>query len=107
MPVVKWINHFSCYILLEVDPRRLKPQVRKPEKLPRLLERLQRGGEMDAPIVVKHPHYDEIKFLEGVHRTAAAIQLELATIKIAVFPKEKDFIERLLSEERLESEGES
>jgi hypothetical protein len=101
MPVVKWVNYFSCYVLLEVDPRRLNPQLREPRKLPRLIERFKQGGEIYAPIIVKHPHYNEIKFLDGVHTAIVAIQLGLPTIKIAVLPKEKDFIERLLSEERL------
>jgi len=108
--VVEWVNVFSCHTLLEVDPRKLmktlKADVWKPERLPRLLESLQQGGEMDAPIVERLSHTG-FGFMNGIHRTAAAIQLGLPTIKIAVLPEEKDSIERLLKEEYPESEGES
>ena len=110
MALVEWVSVFSCHTLLEVDPRRLmkllKTDVWKPERLPPLLEKLQQGGEMDAPIVEKLS-YAGFGFMNGIHRTAAAIQLGLLTIKIAVLPEEKDAIERLLNKEYPESEGES
>jgi len=86
--------------------RVLKADVWKPERLPRLLERLQQGGEMDAPIV-ERLSYAGFGFMNGIHRTAAAIQLGLPTIKIAVLPEERDAIESLLNGGHPESEGES
>jgi len=86
--------------------RALRAEVWKPERLFPLLEKLQQGGEMDAPIVEKLS-YSGFGFMNGIHRTAAAIQLGLPTIKIAVIPEEKDAIERLLKEEPVESGGES
>ena len=102
MTAVEWVNVFSCHILLEVDPRKLmralKADVWKPESLRPWCEKLQQGGEIDAP-VIERLSYAGFGFMDGIHRTAAAIQLELPTIKIAVLPEEKDAIERLLNEE--------
>ncbi|MDD5760734.1 MAG: hypothetical protein PHF45_01620, partial [Candidatus Pacebacteria bacterium] len=75
MAPIEWINVFSCHTLLEVDPRKLmrvlQVDVRKPERLPPLLEKLQQGGEMDAPIV-ERLSYAGFGFMNGIHRTAAA-----------------------------------
>ena len=110
MAPIEWVNVFSCHTLLEVDPRKLmrvlEANVWKPERLPPLLEKLQQGGEMDAPIV-ERLSYAGFGFMNGIHRTAAAVQLGLSAIKIAVLPEEKDAIERLLKEECPKSEGES
>ncbi len=102
MATVKWINVFSSsHTLMEVNPERLMDalDVRawKLERLPPLLEKLREGGEMDAPIVEKLS-YMGFGFMNGIHRTTAAIQLGMPTIEIAVLPEEKEDLERLLNE---------
>jgi hypothetical protein len=57
--------------------------------------------------IVERLSYTGFGFMNGIHRTAAAVQLGLPTIKIAVLPEEKDAIERLLKEECPKSDGES
>jgi len=94
--MVVWINHYPWYQLLEVDPRKLESVARrqraiKTEKILPLIKKIQEGGEIDAPIISKGCQ-EAICFVDGIHRTLAAIQEGLPTIKIAVRPEELNFI---------------
>ena len=91
-----WISAYPAFVLIEVDPRGLNPQAWKESKIPPLLEKLRNGGEMDAPIVSKRSN-SSIMFIDGIHRTAAAIEIGLKTIKIAVQEEEVEFIQSYLS----------
>ena len=93
---ITWISAYSAFVLIEVDPRGLNPQVWKESKISLLLEKLRNGGEIDAPIVSKRSN-NSIMFIDGIHRTAAAIKIGLKTIKIAVLKEEVDFIQSHLS----------
>jgi len=101
---MEWINHYHrWYRLLEVNPKRLLqaegPFERNPKKLASLVEKIRQGGEMDAPIIGRHGK--GIWFVDGRHRTVAAVMVGLPTIKIAVRPEDIEFIQSFLHEGRL------
>ena len=106
----KWVSRYPGYDLIEVDPRKLYPIARcawsrNTERLLPLIQKLEDGGEMDAPIIdfcwVERIPGWKIDFQDGTHRVAAAIYLGFSSIKIAVNPNEREFIGNFLKEEHL------
>jgi|SRR3989338_6817106 len=95
---VEWTKPLAYppYTLLEVDPKRLRDRAERKEfspdaeKLRRAFEWLREQPTMEAPVVARY--LDGIGFINGHHRTLAAVQLGFSSIKIAVFPKEVSFI---------------
>lgn len=101
---MEWVNHFHrWYRLLEVNPKRLLQAEghfeRNPQKLASLVEKIRQGGEVDAPIVGRRG--EGICFIDGRHRTVAAVMVGLPTIKIAVRPEDIEFIQSFLHESQL------
>lgn len=113
---IQWINPGpDWYVLLDVDPRKLlqaagdtKHFEPNPRRLTAVMERLSQGGKIDAPIVGRFwitsygVHHKGIGFTDGRHRTVAALRLGLPTIKIAVSPKEIEFVQSSIFKEQAE-----
>jgi len=104
--MLEWINPLRrCddYVLLEVCPQRLvatfvvshpgESLVWNEGRFQRMLERLQQGGEMDAPVV---DYCRGVQFTDGRHRTAAAAALGIEHMKVLVHQDQAEVLERLL-----------
>jgi len=100
---MEWINRYPRWnTLLEVNPRSLiraeAPFEPSAQKLELLLKKFRQDGEMDAPILARGGA--GICFVDGRHRTLAAIMVGLPTIKIAVLTEEIGFIQGFLREDK-------
>ncbi len=101
--MINWINHNrSPFVLIEVDPKRLlriaentRDFTPKKEKIEHLLERFKESKEIEAPIVGR-TFLGGVSFTDGRHRATLAARLRMTAIKIAVYPEERSYIERIL-----------
>ena len=80
---------------MNVNPRVLGAEAWEPSRLEILLKRLPLGGEIDAPYLALHGESD-IEYVDGNHRTVAAITLDLQSIKILVSMRDADKIVKIL-----------
>ncbi|MEK7510441.1 MAG: hypothetical protein AAB567_02715 [Patescibacteria group bacterium] len=108
--MIEWINERELdrddYVLIEVDPVKLiertvlsengRPLIWSPKRFQEMLIRLLLGGEIDAPVVSHSTN--KIFFVDGRHRTAAALVLGLSTIKVMAHKEEAEAIRLLLLE---------
>ncbi|MDO8435760.1 MAG: hypothetical protein Q7S82_00010 [bacterium] len=97
--MISWVSKHSTHKLLEVDPGQLLARLYHgfhvdQTKFPPLIDKMERGGELDAPIVTTNEKGLSIVDGEGIHRIMLSIIFGFRTIMIAVPADEITVVER-------------